>query len=401
MTARDGDEPTTADEVNAGQVAAEDSTGTESAARPTGPTHQDYLHDTRSDDDHLGQLGSPFSTSSPFLWGLFAGAGLLVAWWLGGLILHVSSVLTLIVVALFLAVGLNPLVEFLMRRGLKRSWSVLIVIVGVLLAITLFVLAIAPIVTDQVTAIVDNAPGWLDKLQQNQRVRDLDAKYDLIEKVRSYVVDPNLAQNVFGGVLGFGLALLSFLGNVFVVTVLTLYFLASLPAIKRGMYQLAPASRRERVSLLGDRVLRNIGGYVSGAFVVATAAGLSTVVFLFAVGLGEYAVALALVVALLDVIPMIGATLGAVIVCAIGFATDVPTGLICMVFYIVYQQVENYVIYPRVMSRSVNIPGALTVIAALVGASLLGVVGALLAIPTAAAILLLVNEVLLPRQETR
>ena len=111
---------------------------------------------------------------------------------------------------------------------------------------------------------------------------------------------------------------------------------------------------------------------------------LSTLIFLFIVGLGSYAVALAMVVALLDVIPMIGATIGAVIVCAIAFATDIKTGIIAVIFYIAYQQLENYVIYPKVMSRSVEIPGALTVVAALVGAALLGVVGALLAIPTAA-----------------
>jgi predicted PurR-regulated permease PerM len=171
--------------------------------------------------------------------------------------------------------------------------------------------------------------------------------------------------------------------------------------MKRAAYSLAPASRRERVSILGDRILRNIGGYVSGAFVVAMCAGISTLVFLFIVGLGSYAVALAMVVALLDVIPMIGATIGAVIVCAIAFATDIRTGIIAVIFYIAYQQVENYLIYPKVMARSVEIPGALTVIAALVGGTLLGVVGALLAIPTAASILLLVREVFLPRQEAR
>jgi predicted PurR-regulated permease PerM len=112
-------------------------------------------------------------------------------------------------------------------------------------------------------------------------------------------------------------------------------------------------------------------------------------------------VALAAVVALLDVIPMIGATLGAVVVTAIGFATDPKTGIACLVFYVLYQQVENYVIYPRVMQKSVNVPGQVTVIAALVGAALLGVVGALLAIPTAAAILLLIREVWAPRQEAR
>jgi predicted PurR-regulated permease PerM len=112
-------------------------------------------------------------------------------------------------------------------------------------------------------------------------------------------------------------------------------------------------------------------------------------------------VALAAVVALLDVIPMIGATLGAVVVTAIGFATDPKIGIACLVFYVVYQQIENYVIYPRVMQRSVDVPGAVIVIAAMIGAGLLGVIGALLAIPTAAAVLLLVRELWLPRQEAR
>ncbi len=374
--------------------------GAEAAPPPASAAMEgEFLHDP-AEQHELGELGRPFNRS-PFLWGLMAGAGALLAWWLGGLVVQIGSVLLLIVVSLFLAVGLNPLVELLMRRGLKRSWSVLVVTTGVLLALALFITAIAPIVTDQVTALTKNAPGWLDQLQQNQTIRDLDDKYDILDKIKAYIIDGGLAKNVFGGVLGLGLRLLSFFANVFVVTVLTLYFLASLPRVKEGLYRLAPASRRTRVSLLGDRVLKNIGGYVSGAFIVATCAGLSTVVFLFFVGLSEYAVALALVVAMLDVIPMIGATLGAVVVSAIGFATDWKVGVACVIFYIVYQQLENYVIYPRVMSRSVDIPGAVTVIAALVGASLLGVIGALLAIPTAASLLLLVNEVFVPRQEQR
>ena len=133
-------------------------------------------------------------------------------------------------------------------------------------------------------------------------------------------------------------------------------------------------------------MIANIGGYVSGAFLVALSAGLCSLLFLSFTEVSQYAVALAFVVAVLDVIPMIGATLGAVVVSAIAFATDVKTGVVCVIFFVIYQQVENYVIYPKVMSRSVDIPGSLIVIAALVGAALLGVVGALLAIPTAAAV---------------
>ncbi|MCW2757190.1 MAG: hypothetical protein JWO46_936 [Nocardioidaceae bacterium] len=349
----------------------------------------------------FGQPGAPLSTRSPFVQGFFGATGALLAFWLATRILDIGSVLILIVVAMFLAVGLNPAVEWLMRRGLSRPWSVVVVITAVLVALAVFLIALVPVITDQTTSLVGKAPGWLDELQHNKAIEDLDAKYDVIDKLKTYITSGGLGEKVFGGVIGVGLAILGFLANAFVVVVMMLYFLASLPRIKTSLYRLAPASRRDRVSKLGDQILQGIGAYVSGAFVVALAAGLSSLVFLFIVGLGEYAVALALVVALLDVIPMIGATIGAIIVCAIGFATDVQTGIALVVFYVVYQQLENYVIYPRVMSRSVDIPGVLTVIAALVGASLLGVIGALMAIPTAAAAVLLVNEVFIRRQDER
>ena len=345
--------------------------------------------------------GPPLDRTAPFYVGFLGAVGALLAFWLLSQVAAVGSTIMLIVVAAFIAVGLNPLVEFFIRRGLKRTWAVLVVIALVLTALTLFLVAIVPVITDQVSQLVANAPGWLDQLQNNARVQRLDEQYDVIAHVKDYLADGKLASAAFGGAVGFGIAVLGALVNAFIVVVLTLYFLASLPTTKAAMYRLAPASRRPRTADLGDRILGNVGSYVSGAFVVATAAGVTSLIFLFIVGLGEYAVALAFVVALLDVIPMIGATIGAVIVTAIGFATDPKIGLACLIFYVLYQQLENYVIYPRVMSHSVDIPGAIIVIAALVGAGLLGVVGALLAIPTAAAILLLIREVFLPRQDAR
>jgi predicted PurR-regulated permease PerM len=308
-------------------------------------------------------------------------------------------VIILVVVALFLAVGLNPAVTFFMHRGLSRPWAVLVVIGIVVLALVLFVVALVPVISDQVAAIVENAPDWLSSLQRNREVQDLDDRYHIIDKSKDFVSSGDWASGLFGGVVGVGVAVLGFLANAFVVTVLTLYFLASLPRTKRALYELAPASKRARVTDLGERILDSVGGYVSGAFIVAMCAGISSLIFLFAVGLSQYAVALAAVVTLLDVIPMIGATLGAVVVTAIGFATDPKTGIACVIFYVLYQQLENYLIYPRVMQKSVNVPGSVTVIAALIGAGLLGVIGALLAIPTAAAILLLIREVWAPRQE--
>jgi predicted PurR-regulated permease PerM len=352
-------------------------------------------------DDYLGEPGPPLDHHAPFFVGFVGGLGVLVALWMAMQIQAIGSTLMLIVVSLFLAAGLDPAVRFFERRGMRRSYAVLTVILAFLAALALFVVAIVPVIADQVRSLTDNVPLWLDQLQSNRQVQRLDDEYGIIDKIQEYVTNGDFAGALFGGAVGVGLAVLGALFNGFIVIVLTLYFLASLDTTKDAIYRLAPASRRDRVSRLGNRVVRSVGGYVSGAFIVAMCAGISSLIFLFVVGLGEYAVALAFVVALLDVIPMIGATLGAVIVTAIAFAENWKIGLICAVFYIVYQQVENYVIYPRVMSKSVDVPGAVTVIAALTGAALFGVVGALLAIPTAASILMLVREVWVRRQDQR
>ncbi|MEI2669835.1 MAG: AI-2E family transporter [Marmoricola sp.] len=336
---------------------------------------------------------------SPFTFGFFATMGGLSAIFLGLVISKAAAVLILIVISVFLAAGLNPAVEWFMRKGIRRPIAVVLVANASLLAILLFGIAIVPVVSEQVATLIARAPEWFASLEKNHWVNQLNDQYDVINKIEAYLTSADLAERLFGGVVGVGKAVLGFLGNAFVVLVMTIYFLASLPHAKRAAFSLAPASRRTRTSELSEEILRGVGGYVSGAFVIAMCAGISTLVFLFSIGMGEYALALALIVAILDVIPLIGATIGAVIVCAIAFTQGIGTGIACVIFYIIYQQVENYLLYPRVMSRAVDIPGVVTVIAALLGASLLGVVGALLAIPTAAALLLLTKEIVVKRQD--
>lgn len=347
----------------------------------------------------LGEPGPRFPRTAPYLVGFLGGLGVLTAIALGDALWAIRHVLIEILVAFFIAAGLHPSVQFFERRGMKRHWAVLTVIVAALAALALFLVAFVPIISDQVQRISQNAPDWLSSLEHNRHVRKLDADYHVLDKLKAYVSKGDFVQRLFGGALGIGLAVLGALADAFVILVMTLYFLAGLDPTKAALVRLAPASRRDRVSKLSDQVIAGIGGYVSGAFIVAVCAGVSSLVFLFIVGMGQYAVALAVVVALTDVIPMIGATIGAVIVSAIGFATDPKIGIACVIFYLLYQQLENYVIYPRVMARSVDVPGVVTVIAALVGASLLGVVGALIAIPTAAAILMLIREVFVRQQD--
>ncbi len=348
-----------------------------------------------------GQPGTPFDRKSPFYVGFVGGLGLLLAYWLFQALIGIGSVLLLVVVSFFLAAGLNPSVEFLERRGVRRAFACALVIIAAIGMLALFIVAIVPVIADQIRLLTDNAPMWLDQLQENEKVQELNDEYQIVDKAKDFVADGDFISTLFGGALGFGLKIVSALFNAFIILVLTLYFLASLNTTTHAIYRLAPASRRERVAKLGDKVIHNIGGYVSGAFVVALCAGFTSLIFLWFTEVREYAVALAFVVAVLDVIPMIGATLGAVVVCAIAFATDVKSGIAAVIFYVIYQQIENYVIYPRVMGRTVDLPGAVIVIAALVGTALLGVVGALLAIPAAAAVLLVVREVVVKQQDQR
>ena len=327
----------------------------------------------------------------------------MLAIWLFGEFERIGGVLILIFVSLFLAAGLNPVGRVVPapraapqprgddgHRPLPAARS---------RCSSGRSSRSSPTRSPQIT---DNAPGWLDQLQRNKKVQELDERFDIIDKVRDYVQDGNFTSGLFGGVLGFGLRVLGALANAFVIIVLTLYFLSSLETTKRALYSLAPASRRERVSKLGDQVVESVGGYVAGAFVVALCAGVTSLIFLFIVGLGEYAVALAFVVTVLDVIPMIGATIGAVMVSAIALRDRLEDRRrVRDLLRHLPAARELRPLPARDVASPSTSPVAVTVIAALVGAALLGVVGALLAIPTAAAILLIVREVFIRRQDAR
>ena len=360
------------------------------------------LHEGRAADAHdeqaFGRLGRPLRRDSPFVLGFLGALGVFLAWFLTQAIIQARSVIILIVVSMFLAIGLNPLVESLMRRGIRRSVAIAIVFFVVIGAFIGFGFAVVPPVAEQSDAFVQNIPTYLDDLRKNSTIRQFDEDYGVIQKAQDYVTSGDLTQKLFGGLIGVGRIVLNAVFGAFSVLILTLYFLAALPSMKRQAYRLVPASRRERVQLLADEVLLRIGGFVSGAFTVAFIAAVTSYIFLKVVGL-PYALALAVFVGLLDLVPLVGATIAAVGITILGFIESPLVGITCLVFYVAYQQFENYVIYPRVMRRAVDVPAALTVVAVLLGGALLGIVGALLAIPTAAAILLVVRQVAIPRMD--
>ncbi|MFC4534392.1 AI-2E family transporter [Sphaerisporangium dianthi] len=369
---------------------------TASHARGAPSAAGDPADDRAPADLPYGMPGKPLARG-PFLWGLTAALGVLTAWGLAQALVSSRSVIVLIVVAAFLAVGLNPVVEMLQRRGMSRRWAISVVFLGVIMLFALFGLAIVPPVGQETSDFLSAVPEYVESLSANPTIRQLDEDYKILANLQAYVTSGGLGTAVAGGILGAGAVVLNAFFSGFTLLVLTLYFLGSLPTIKEYLLLLVPASRRPRTRAIGDEILDGIGGYVAGNVLISVIAGGLSWLFLTVAG-ARYALALALVIAVMDLIPLVGATVGAVLVSAVGFLQSWPLGIACVIFFVVYQQVENYVIYPRVMSRSVDVAPAVSVIAALFGGALLGAVGALLAIPVAAAVALIVREVVLPRQ---
>ena len=351
------------------------------------------------DDNPYGKPGRPLSRRSPFRLGFTAALGIALAYGLVNALIAVRSVLILILISAFLAIGLNPAVEALERRSVRRSLAVTIVLIAALLFFVGFGFAVVPPIIDQGTQFAHKAPDYVKQLQHNSRVASLDARYHFLPKLKTYVDNPGrLGGPVFGGVLGAGKVVLGAVFQAITVLTLTLYLMANLPEIKATAYRMVPRSRRARVGLLTDEILERVGGYVAGNLVISLIAGSLTFVVLLILHV-PYALGLALLVAVTDLIPVVGATIGAAVVTLVGFFVSVKTGLIAAAYYVAYQQIENYVLYPRIMKRSVDVSPVATVIAVLIGGSLLGVLGALLAIPVAAAVQLVLQEVAVPRQD--
>jgi predicted PurR-regulated permease PerM len=349
--------------------------------------------------DPLGRPGPPVSRDSPFVRGFLLGLGVLAAVIVVLALREAQSSLVLVFIAGFLAVGLDPLVGFIVGRGLRRGMAVAAVAVGLVLLLSAIVFVIADALRVQVARFIEDAPHLVEDLRRNRTIAHFDRRYHVLSELERKLNGIELGKTSVGKLFDVGLSVLNGLISAVVVFVLTVYFLADLPRIKRMLYALAPASRRARVSRLGDEILRRVGGYVVGATLTALIAGTVTFVLLLAVGLGEFALPLALAVALLDRVPLIGAVLGAASVTLIGFASSLPVGLTCLIVYLVYEPLEGYVIYPRLMRSSVDVPEYVTIVAVIIGGAVGGIIGALLALPVAAALLLLVREVWVPAQD--
>jgi predicted PurR-regulated permease PerM len=353
-------------------------------------------------DVDYGKAGNPVSTSNPFYFGFMVTAGALIAFTLLQALASASAVFILIIISLFLAAGLNPAVLFFQNRGLKRGASVGAVMGLVLLFVAAFIAIAAPPLIDQGNQLVNNAPQLVKDLNNNAFINDLNNRYGVIDslqtRVDSVIKDGQFAITAFGGVIGVGKAVVSGLVSTFTILVLTLYFLAALPQVVQISLRFVPATRRDRVSKLSNAIIARVGSFVGGQGIIAILAALFILVMGLIIGM-PYTAPLAMVVLVCGFIPLVGHFIGMSIVTLVSLTKSPTTALVALGSYVIYVQIENYVITPKIMRKSLAIPGLVTIIAALLGTSLLGLIGGLLAVPIAAAVLLIIDEVVFPRAD--
>ncbi|MDR6971726.1 AI-2E family transporter [Leifsonia shinshuensis] len=331
---------------------------------------------------------------------LGVGLGLLVL----NTVASLSTVITWIGAALFLALGVEPLIAFLERRRVPR-WLALVATLAVAIGgLVALVYAIVPVAVDQGSQLVGHVASWFESGAANEWFQGLKTQFPAIVNQQNIDALASWAQqnvpSLTTAVLQTSAAVLHGAFGVVVVAILTVYFTASLPRITRRAYQLVPASRRARVADLGDQITGSVGRFVSGQLALALINGVLSAVFLSVIG-AKYPILLASIAFVFSLIPLVGTATGSVIITAVCALSGPATAIAAAIYYLVYMQVEAYVLSPRIMSRAVAVPGALVVVAALAGGALLGVLGALVAIPFAAAALLIVKQVVIPYQRGR
>jgi predicted PurR-regulated permease PerM len=304
-------------------------------------------------------------------------------------------ILTWVFISLFLALALNPAVDWLQRRGVRRrGLAVGITYLGVFVAIAAIGATFIPTLVHQVNSFVDKLPSYVDDITSGRgRLGFLETKYHVVEKVREQVKEGGASKVL--GLSGTALAVTKGVINVVVATVtivfMTFFMLLEGHKWMDRIYGLFPAVSQPRWRKVGYDIYRTVGGYVTGNLLISLIAGASSTLVLLVMGV-PYAVALGLIVAFLDLIPLAGATLAAIIVGAVSFLHSITAGIVVVAFFVVYQQVENHLLQPVVYGRTVQLSPLAVLVAVLIGAELAGVLGALAAIPVAGAIQVVVVD---------
>jgi predicted PurR-regulated permease PerM len=332
-----------------------------------------------------------------FAFAFWLAAGAITAYALVHLVSGLGSLLSILMLAVFFATALDPMVTGLVNRGLRRGFAVFVVALGVLALFAGFVAVIFPPIDREINSLINAIPGYLNDLRNKSTyLGKLENKYHIIEKVKSWINANKAGTLDLNGILGAGKAVFSLLTGTLAGIALTFYFVANMPGIKNFAYHLVPVRRRPRVSELTDRILAQVGKYVIGQMIIASIAGFFTWVWAMAWSI-PYPAALGMVVALFGLVPVVGSSIGGAVVTLVALTVSLKVAIFTLVYYVAARLAEDYLIAPRVNRRTVDVHPMVTILAVLVGAALFGIVGALVAIPAAVAIRLIATEVVLPR----
>lgn len=311
------------------------------------------------------------------------------------------GVLTWIVVAVFFALALDPFVSWIERRvRLKRGPAIALAYLVVLIAIVGVGATFVPKLVDEVNGFVDALPGYVQDVTHGRgRLGFLETKYQVVEKVREQVQNGGAKKllGLSGAALSVTKSVVTVIAAVVTIVVMTFFMLLEGRGWVDRFYSLFPEQTRGRWEKVGQDIYRTIGGYVTGNILISLIAGAAATVVLLAMGV-PYAVALGLLVAFLDLIPLAGATIAGVIVTTVAFLHTVPAGIVVLIFVVVYQQVENHFLQPVIYGRTVQLSPLTVLVAVLIGAELAGVLGALAAIPVAGAIQVILRDQLAHRR---
>jgi predicted PurR-regulated permease PerM len=331
--------------------------------------------------------------------GFGAALGATLAWLTVQMVLRLSELLTLLLLAAFIAVSLEPVVAWLGRRGLRRGWAVLSVVVGLSGLLAGFVALVIPPVSAGVTALAGAVPRWRRQLHDHHSVLGrLEDRYHVIERAQAQLGSRGAASELAGGVLGAGRLVVSAVTSLVVVVTVTLYVMAALPAIKRFCYRFVPGTRRARAEALSEEILSRVGRFMLGNTLTSLVAGLATFAWCSATGV-PFPAALGFFVGLADMVPVVGSTVGGVVVSLVALSVSLPVAIATTGFYVAFRLAEDYLIMPRAMMFAVDVHPLVSVVAVLVGGSLLGIVGGLVAIPVAVALGIILDECVFPRTD--
>lgn len=347
-----------------------------------------------------------------FRLGIFGGLGVLIALLIGGAFASLATILTYIGAAIFIALGLDPLISWLESRKWPRWAALLTVLIGVLGLFTGLVFALIPVVIEQsgkliaqVTRYVSN-PTLLDELLAQVQavipVEVLDIR-EAAAQALAYLTDPDNLAQIGGGVLSVSVSIATGLFGALIILILTLYFTASLGSMKRAVYRLVPRSRRETFIGIAEQVSHAVGRYVVGQVSLALINGVASFIFLSIIG-AAYPALFAFIAFLFSLVPLVGTLSGSILIVLTQLLVNpesMATVIAAAVWYLVYMQIEAYVLSPNIMNRAVKVPGVVVVIAALIGGTLLGILGALIAIPVAASILIIIDQVIVPKLDEK